>query len=178
MLFNMAGNKKCHQHLVHKEIVHFLTFIFQTQFHANYTNRTESGALKKTVKNILHIFGRLIHHAAMGHDMVANDVIPIFSRVERNFDVDSTYINDLMYIDKKLTASFGWSPSRQIMSNDILRDANNNSNENKNGACITVDIAREQSEQHENATIESIEKRRLTVSACNATGSTVLESCV
>lgn len=176
MLFNMAGNKKCHQHLVHKEIIYFLTFIFQTQFHAKYANWTASGALKKTMKNILHIFGRLIHYSAMGHDMVKNNVIPIFSRVEQNSVVDSTYIKDLMYINQKLSGSIAWSPFRQIMNNDMFRDANNNSNENNNSACKTIAIAGERCEQNGESTIESIEKQRL--SACNATGSTVLESYV
>lgn len=177
MLFNMAGNKKCHQHLVHKEIIYFLTFIFQTQFHQKHTNWTASAALKKTVKNILHIFGRLIHHSAMSHDMVENNVIPIFSRVEQNFVVDRTYIKDLLYINKKFSGSFGRSPFRQKMNDNMFREVNNNtSNENNNSACRIVHIVGEQSEQNGDSTNESIEKQQF--NACNATGSTVLESYV
>lgn len=172
MLFNMAGNKKCHQHLVHKEIIYFLTFIFQTQFHVKYTNWTESDALKKTVKNILHIFARLIHHSAMGHDLLENNVIPIFSRVEQHFDVDRTYAKDLMYINKKLNNSFGRSSLKQIMNNYMYCDANNNDS----SVCNTISITTEHSERNADAAIQSNEKRQL--SACNVTGSTVLESYV
>lgn len=161
----MAGNKKCHHHLVHKEIIYFLTFIFQTQFHVKYPNWTESAALKKTVKNILHIFARLIHHSALGHDLLEHNVIPIFSRVEQNCDVDSTYAKDMMYINKKLNNSFGRSPFKQSTSNDILCDSNNNNS-----------ICKDHSRQSGETSIESNEKRRL--SACNVTGSTVLESYV
>lgn len=168
MLFNMAGNKKCHQHLVHKEIIHFLTFIFQTQFHVKYTSWTESAALKKTVRNILHIFARLIHHSALGHDLLENNVVPIFSRVEQHFDVDGTYAKDMMYINKKLNNSFGRSPFKQLLNNNAYCDANNNNNDDDNGVCI--------GKEHADAAIQSNEKRRL--SACSVTGSTVLESYV
>lgn len=134
----MAGNKKCHQHLVHKEIIYFLTFIFQTQFHVKYTNWTECAALKKTVKNILHIFARLIHHSAIGAELLETNVIPIFLRIKQNFSVDSTYTQDWMYISKKLNNSFGRSPFKQLIKNDISCDANNNNNGNiitNNTAC-------------------------------------------
>lgn len=163
MLFNMAGNKKCHHHLAHKEIIYFLSFIFQTQFHVKYPNWTENAALKKTVKNILHIFARLIHHSAVGHELLENNVIPIFSRVQQNFDIDSTYAKDLMYINKKLNHSFERSPFKQLMINDMLPDANKNNN---HSGC----------KQNGDTTTESNEKRRLSV--CSVAGSTMLESYV
>lgn len=102
MLFNMAGNKKCHQHLAHKEIIYFITFIFQTQFHRKYVTSAEKMALRKTIKNILHIFARLIHHSAVGQEILEQNAIPIFSRVEQNLRIDDAYAKDLQYINKKL----------------------------------------------------------------------------
>lgn len=105
MLFNMAGNKKCHQHLAHREIIYFITFVFQTQFHMKYATVSEQQALKRTIKNILHIFARLIHHSAVGQEILEQNVVPIFSRVEQNLTTDSVYAKDLQYINKKLNKS-------------------------------------------------------------------------
>lgn len=111
MLFNMAGNKKCHQHLASQEIIYFITFIFQTQFHMKYTTSAEQTALKRTIKNILHIFARLIHHSAVGQEILEQNIVPIFSRVEKNLDNDSAYAKDLQYINKKLNKSLNESIS-------------------------------------------------------------------
>lgn len=105
MLFNMAGNKKCHQHLAHKEIIYFVSFIFQTQFHMKYVSSAEKTALRKTIKNILHIFARLIHHSAVGQEILEQNAIPIFSRVEQHIRIDDAYAKDLQYINKKLNKS-------------------------------------------------------------------------
>lgn len=105
MLFNMAGNKKCHQHLAHKEIIYFISFIFQTQFHIKYASISEKTALRKTIKNILHIFARLIHHSAVGQEILEQNAIPIFSRVEQHIQIDDAYAKDLQYINKKLNKS-------------------------------------------------------------------------
>lgn len=102
----MAGNKKCHQHLAAKEIIYFISFVFQTQFHVKYaTNRPEQTALRKTIKNILHIFARLIHHSAVGQEILEENAIPIFSRVEQNLQMDDAYAKDLQYINRKLNKS-------------------------------------------------------------------------
>lgn len=99
----MAGNKKCHQHLADKEIVYFISFIFQTQFHMKYSTNAEQTALRKTIKNILHIFARLIYHSpSVGPEILHENAIPIFSRVEQNLCVDDAYAKDLQYINKKL----------------------------------------------------------------------------
>lgn len=102
MLFNMSGNKKCHQYLAQKEIINFVTFIFQTQFHEKYATHSEQTALKKTIKNILHIFARLIHQSALGNEILEKNAIPIFTRVEEQLNMDSAYAKDLQYINKKL----------------------------------------------------------------------------
>ena len=99
----MAGNRKCHQHLAAKEIIYFISFIFQTQFHIKYKTIAEQTALRKTIKNILHIFARLIHHSsAIGPEILQENAIPIFSRVEQNLRIDDAYAKDLQYINKKL----------------------------------------------------------------------------
>ncbi|XP_055296248.1 uncharacterized protein LOC129565401 [Sitodiplosis mosellana] len=109
MLFNMAGNKKCHQHLAHKEIIYFVSFVFQTQFHMKYVSAAEKTALRKTIKNILHIFARLIHHSAVGQEILEQNAIPIFSRVEQHIRIDDVYAKDLQYINKKLNKSLDTS---------------------------------------------------------------------
>lgn len=114
MLFNMAGNKKCHQHLAHKEIIYFMTFIFQTQFHIKYATTSEKTALRKTIKNILHIFARLIHHSAVGQEILEQNAIPIFSRVEQHLCTDDAYAKDLQYINKKLNKSLDTSSEPQF----------------------------------------------------------------
>lgn len=112
MLFNMAGNKKCHQHLAHKEIIYFISFVFQTQFHMKYASTSEKTALRKTIKNILHIFARLIHHSAVGQEILEQNAIPIFSRVEQHIHTDDAYAKDLQYINKKLNKSLDTSESQ------------------------------------------------------------------
>lgn len=111
----MAGNKKCHQHLAHKEIIYFVSFIFQTQFHMKYVSSAEKTALRKTIKNILHIFARLIHHSAVGQEILEQNAIPIFSRVEQHIRIDDAYAKDLQYINKKLNKSLDVS-DQQISS--------------------------------------------------------------
>lgn len=112
MLFNMAGNKKCHQHLAAKEIVYFISFVFQTQFHLKYATKPEQTALRKTIKNILHIFARLIHHSAVGQEILEQNAIPIFSRVEQNLQTDDVYAKDLQYINRKLNKSLDISDTQ------------------------------------------------------------------
>lgn len=115
MMFNMAGNKKCHQHLAQREIVYFVSFIFQTQFHVKHSSWAEETAQRKTVKNVLHIFARLVHHSAVGAEVLENMIIPIFQRVEQNLDTNSAYAKDLLYINMKLNNSFGrTSPQSQV----------------------------------------------------------------
>lgn len=116
MLFNMAGNKKCHQHLAHKEIIYFISFVFQTQFHVKYVTTSEKSALRKTIKNILHIFARLIHHSAdnLGQEILQQNAIPIFSRVEQNLQSDDAYAKDLQYINKKLNKSLDNNGNNEI----------------------------------------------------------------
>lgn len=148
MLFNMAGNKKCHQHLADKEIIYFLSFVFQTQFHIKYPTHAEQTALRKTIKNILHIFARLIYHSssAVGPELLHENAIPIFSRVEQNLCADDAYAKDLQYINKKLHK---------------IHDADNSDTQ----------IPRRTS----NAT-KSQPSNRLSI--CNMTGSSLLESYV
>lgn len=169
MLFNMAGNKKCHRHLVQKEIIYFLTFIFQTQFHMQYTNWTENAALKKTIKNILHIFGRLIHHSAMGTELMENNVNPIFLRVEQNSDTDNTYTKDLMYINKKFNNnnSFRRSPFKRLMDQNMFCDQ----------VCGTIHNHEKESDHDDNSMNHTNDKQG-PVNKCSVTGSTVLESYV
>lgn len=126
ILFNMAGNKKCHQHLAAKDIIYFMSFIFQTQFHVKYATQPEQAALKKTIKNILHTFARLIHHSVVGHEILENNVIPIFSRVEQNLVENQSYSKDLMYINAKLSNSNIQSPlsrNYQIMRNNSMDES-------------------------------------------------------
>lgn len=103
MLFNMSGNKKCHQNLAQAETIDFITGIFQTQFHCKYETQPEQMALKKTIKNILHLFARLIYHSALANEVLEHNAIPIFTRVEEDLKFESAYARDLQYINKKLS---------------------------------------------------------------------------
>lgn len=107
----------------------------------------------------------------MDAELLENNVIPIFSRIEQNFNVDSTYTQDWMYISKKLNNSFGRSAFKQLIKNEISCDANNNNNTN-------ITACKDHNEQNRDSTVKSNEKRRLMVSTGNATGKTVLESYV
>lgn len=153
----MAGNKKCHGHLVKNEIICFLASIFQTKFHEKYTNRAENAALQKTVKNILHFFARLVYHSAMASDHIENIIGPIFKRVEQHCDVDGTYVKDMMYINKKLNNSFGQTSFRQ--------------RENKKGIdnCATLRTVEERNNEQYAA---------YQTDARHVATSTLLESCV
>lgn len=103
MLFNMSGNKKCHQNLAQAQTIDFITSIFQAQFHYKYSTQPEQMALKKTIKNILHLFARLIYHSALGNEVLEQNAIPIFTRVEEDLKFESAYARDLQYINKKLS---------------------------------------------------------------------------
>lgn len=158
MVFNMAGNKKCHEHLAHKEIIYFMSFIFQTQFHMKYTTKPEQAALKKTIKNILHILARLIHHSAVGSEILENNIVPIFSRVEKNLNTNSVYAKDMMYINMKLNNSFGHLTMME--STTPLSEKNSSRRRSK-------DDSRKETKETENRQ-----------SLNNVTGSTLLESYV
>lgn len=80
----MACNKKCHKHLANKYVISFITNIFKTQFYGRYSTRTENTALNRTIKTLLHIFAMLIHESSVGKEILDNNVIPIFSQIERN----------------------------------------------------------------------------------------------
>lgn len=169
MLFNMAGNKKCHQHLAHKQIIYFITFIFQTQFHVKYSTWAEQTALKKTIKNVLHIFARLIHHSAVGNEILENNVVPIFSRVEQNLCNDNAYAKDLIYINKKLNNSVG-SPFSPIVESKRQRStASCNDGNNNNNNC---------SEFERSKSNEFTQNDNNQLSLSNMTGSSLLESYV
>lgn len=168
MLFNMAGNKKCHQHLAAKDIIYFMSFIFQTQFHVKYSTQPEQIALKKTIKNILHTFARLIHHSVVGHEILENNVIPIFSRVEQNLVENQAYSKDLMYINAKLNNSNIQSPlsrNYQIMRNNSMNE--NHGNQHRSSGRT----------KRKDAGVTSFpNERRLSLN--NSVGTTVLESYV
>lgn len=118
MIFNMAGNKKCHQHLANKVIINYITLIFQSQFHLKFAYRSETIAKMKTIKNILHIFSRLLHNSTVGNEILEHTISPIFSRVEQNLNKDSTYSRDIMYINKKLNRSISM-PNSNMMNRFI-----------------------------------------------------------
>lgn len=164
----MAGNKKCHQHLANKEIINFITQIFQSQFHLKYQHRPESIAKMKTIKNILHIFARLLHHSAVGHEILENNVIPIFSRVEQNLNVDSAYSRDIMYINRKLNRSI--SPNSRNADNRLLANHINSNNHLKNNNNSPI-LARKHVIRHDQQ-----HRHKLTLS--NMSGTNLLESYV
>ncbi|XP_055849026.1 uncharacterized protein LOC129914018 [Episyrphus balteatus] len=81
MLHNMSNNKKCHSHLANSNIINFITFIFQAEFYRKYTSRAEVDAQRRTIKAILHTLARLIHESSLGHEILEQNFIPIFSKV-------------------------------------------------------------------------------------------------
>lgn len=108
MIFNMAHNKKSHHHLADKTVINFMTHIFEERFYAKYTTRAENQALQKVIKNLLHIFSRLIHESNMGHEILANNMVPIFSRVEQSLTAAQNsheFSRDVTYINQKLNES-------------------------------------------------------------------------
>lgn len=60
----------------------------------------------------------------MGHEILENNVIPIFSRVEQNLTVDAAYTRDMMYINRKLNHSI--SPSGRIAGSRLSGNHINN----------------------------------------------------
>lgn len=110
MIFNMAHNKKSHHHLADKAIINFMTRIFEDRFYVKYETRAENQSLQTVIKNLLHIFSRLIHESNMGHEILANNMVPIFSRVEQNLTTTDTkssreFSRDVTYINQKLNES-------------------------------------------------------------------------
>lgn len=105
MIFNMSSNKKSHHHLSNKQIINFIIQIFQTKFYEQYQSRAENDAQSKTIKNVLHIFSRLIHESIVSQEVLENNVIPIFSRIEKNLKENHEYKNDISHINKKFNES-------------------------------------------------------------------------
>lgn len=87
----MACNKKCHKHLANKYIIGFITSVFKTQFYGRYHTRTENTALNRTIKTILHIFAMLIHESSVGKEILDNNVVPIFSQIEKNLSQSQSH---------------------------------------------------------------------------------------
>lgn len=105
MIFNMSLNKKSHSHLSDRLLIQFLTNIFEDRFHDKYESRAENDALKRTIKYLLHIFSRLIHESNMGQEILANNMVPIFSRVEQELSEANEFSKDISYINRKLNES-------------------------------------------------------------------------
>lgn len=132
----MAGNKKCHQHLAAKEIIYFISFVFQTQFHVKYSTTAEQTALRKTIKNILHIFARLIYHSgSVGSEILNENAIPIFSRVEQNLRIDDAYAKDLQYINKKLNKTHDLTDAQIATKTTAAASATTKSQSNRLSIC-------------------------------------------
>lgn len=122
MLLNMATNKRCHNHLGNKSTISFITKIFQNKFYEKFTSKSESDSHKKTIKNILHIISRLIHEAIINPDILEEDVLPIFIKIENNMtrngsDNDMMYSQDITFLNKKLNESLTYKNNHASMYN-------------------------------------------------------------
>lgn len=121
----MATNKKCHNHLGNKNIITFITRIFQQRFYDKYTSRSESEAQKKTIKNILFIISHLIHESIINPDILEEDVLPIFTRIERSESTSenqleaSIYTKDLTFLNRKLNESLTYK-NNMYKNNSLL----------------------------------------------------------
>jgi hypothetical protein len=116
MLFNMSINKKSHHHLADKMVIEFLTHIFQTIFCTNkkFNGPAEMEAIDKTTKNILHIFSHLIHESSIAEEILENNVLPIFTRIEHNLDESSEHLRDISFINRKLNESLAIRALEQL----------------------------------------------------------------
>lgn len=132
MVFNMSLNKKSHHHLTDKLVISFLVTIFDECFHTKYYTYAENEALKRTIKNLLHIFSRLIHESNLGYEILANNMVPFFSHLEKKIEkADAHHFKkDISYINRKLNESLNGSKngfklydtrSEKNLCNEILK---------------------------------------------------------
>lgn len=109
MILNMSTNKKCHNHLSNKNIINFITKIFKDKFYEKYLSKSEFDSNKKTIKNILHIISILINESKINPDILENDVLPIFEKIENRMetinDITNCHSKSLKYLNKKLNDS-------------------------------------------------------------------------
>ncbi|XP_055916834.1 uncharacterized protein LOC129949414 [Eupeodes corollae] len=105
MLHNMSSNKKCHSHLANSSIINFITSIFQTEFYRKYSSRAEVDAQRRTIKAILHTLARLIHESSLGHEILEQNFIPIFSKVGVLESTDEDYGRDISALARQLNES-------------------------------------------------------------------------
>lgn len=126
MIFNMSLNKRAHHHLAEKKIINVLVNIFDENFYAKYESRAENGAHRRTIKNLLHIFSRLINDSSLGQEILANSMIPIFSRIEDDFSrclpsnkPASEFQQDVSFINKKLNDSVHHQRPRRSLDQAI-----------------------------------------------------------
>lgn len=104
MLHNMSSNKKCHSHLANSNIINFITSIFQAEFYRKYTSRAEIDAQRRTIKAILHTLARLIHESSLGHEILEQNFIPIFSKVGI-LENEEDYGRDISVLARQLNES-------------------------------------------------------------------------
>lgn len=104
MLDNMSSNKKCHSHLANSTIINFITSIFQAEFYRKYTSRAEVDAQRRTIKAILHTLARLIHESTLGHEILEQNFIPIFSKLGV-LENDDDYGRDISVLARQLNES-------------------------------------------------------------------------
>lgn len=126
----MANNKRCHSHLANREIIQFITAIFQTQFYGKYSTRAENDALHRTIKQILQIYWLLLNGSMVSKDILENNVIPIFSRIDDSLQQQQKTTIHSIGSANSITRSFSNEISSILKKlNDSV--SNNNSNHHR-----------------------------------------------
>lgn len=105
MILNMSTNKKSHHYLADKHIISFIIASFQMKFSQNYSSLAENTALKRTLQNIMQILTRLIDESIVSLEVLNSNVLPVFSKIERQLKNDSVFYNNISMINKKLNES-------------------------------------------------------------------------
>ncbi len=144
MIYNMSTTKKSHHHLSNKPIINFIIQIFQTKFYEQFESRAENDAQSKTIKNVLHTFSKLIHESIVSQDILENNVIPIFSRIEKNLQENHEYKNDISHINRKFNESMSQRFSIYAGNVTICPSSNPPAAERRR-SLITVDQNRQES---------------------------------
>lgn len=89
----MADNRRCQHHLTNKSILSYMTQLYKWLAVGQPTHDAELASRDRSVKNILHIFSRLLQYTAAHKDVMEQSVSSLFARLHERVSRDEAALN-------------------------------------------------------------------------------------
>lgn len=103
----MSDNRRCQQHLTNKSILSYMTHLYKWLSSRHPTNDAELASRDRSIKNILHIFSRLLQYTAAHKDVIEQSVSSLFARLHERVSRDEAALNaSARIVFQELTNTF------------------------------------------------------------------------